>query len=204
AGLQGGFDFTLAENAKSGVRASVYYMNNLDEDFIMTGVDGTGGSTSGGGNIAEVLTGDPHGGDLQVVAGQGYATLQDFPLTVFGGYSVNLSAEAPDTLDVSEEKTAYNFGIEGGDKKKYAHLGLAYYYIEANAFPSQFIDSDLFDGRTNRKGIMVYGARQLLEGTDFNIKVYASDAIEANLPVYEESVEGSNRIRVQIDLVYKF
>jgi hypothetical protein len=94
--------------------------------------------------------------------------------------------------------------VEGGDKKKYINLGAAYFYIEANAFPSQFIDSDLFDGRTNRKGLCVYGSRQLLEGTDFNFKVFGSDAIETELPAFEESVEGSERVRVQIDLVYKF
>jgi hypothetical protein len=204
AGFQGGFNLGLGETADAGVRGSFYYMDNLDEDFIATGVDGNGGSTSGGGNIAEVLTGNPNGGDLQVAATQAFVKVKDVPVTLFGGYSINLSAESPDSLDAGEEKTAYNIGIEGGNKKKYVSLGIAYYLIEANAFPSQFIDSDLFDGRTNRKGIMAYGSRQLLKGTDFNIKVFASDAIETDLPLYEESVKGSKRIRVQIDLVHKF
>jgi hypothetical protein len=203
-GFQGGFNIKMSEKAKAGVRGSFYYMTNLDDDFIMTGMDGTGGSTSGAGNIAEVLTGDPDGGDLQVVATQGYVKLQDFPVTVFGGFSTNLSAEVPDSLDVTEEKVAYNFGIEGGDKKKNVRLGVGYYHIEANAFPSQFIDSDLFDGRTNRKGIMAYGSRQLRKGMDFNIKVFSSDVIENDMPIYEESVKGSKRVRLQVDLVHKF
>lgn len=204
AGIQGGLHFEVAGKAKAGVRGSFYNMDNLDADFIETGVDGSGGASSGGGNIAPVLTGNAEGGDLRVAATQAYVELQNFPVTLFGGYSANLSAEAPDSLEVGEERAAYNIGIEGGDKEKYVSLGIAYYFIEANAFPSQFIDSDLFDGRTNRKGIMAYGSRQLLKGMDFNVKVFASDAIETDLPAYEESVEGSKRIRVQIDLVHKF
>jgi hypothetical protein len=204
AGFQGGLNIGLGETAEAGVRGGFYYMDNLDEDFIATGVDGTGGSTDGGGNIADVLTGNPQGGDLQVAETQAYVKVKNFPVTLYGGFSTNLSAESPDSLDAGEEKTAYNIGIEGGNKKKYVSLGIAYYFIEANAFPSQFIDSDLFDGRTNRKGIMAYGSRQLLKGTDFNIKVFASDAIETGLPIYEETVKGSKRIRVQIDLVHKF
>jgi len=204
AGFQGGINVGLGEKARAGVRGSFYYMDNLDKDFIAVGVDGTGGSTDGGGNIAQVLTGNPNGGDLQVAATQAYIKMKDVPVTLFGGYSTNLSAEAPDSLGVDKEKTAYNIGIEGGDKKKYVHLGVAYYFIEANAFPSQFIDSDLFDGRTNRKGIMAYGARQLLKGTDFDVKVFVSDAIETALPVYEETIRGAKRIRVQVDLIHKF
>ena len=53
-------------------------------------------------------------------------------------------------------------GVELGDKKKYAQVGAGYAHLEANAFPSMFVESDLYDGQTNREGWLVYGlARDL-------------------------------------------
>ena len=205
SGVQGGLVAKLTDKVKVGVRGSYYYFDYLDAAFIERGVDGTGGATSAGGNIVDGLTGDASGGDLRVVATHGFVKINGLPVLAFGGYSTNLSAEPSQMFtNVTEENIAYNAGIEGGDKKKAVKLGVAYYFIEANAFPAQFIDSDLFDGRTNRKGFVVYGSRRLMEGTEFNIKLFSSDAIETELPAFEDSVEKSKRTRVQIDLVYKF
>ena len=93
--------------------------------------------------------------------------------------------------------------MEGGSKTKSIKLGGGYYFIEANAFPSQFIDSDLFDGVTNRKGVLVYLSRHILDGTDFNVQAFLSDAIET-ARAFAGSVEGSERTRVQVDVVYTF
>ncbi len=205
SGVQGGLVAKLTDKVQVGVRGSYYYFDYLDAAFIMRGVDGTGGVISAGGNIMDGLTGDADGGDLRVAASHGFVKMAGLPLLAFGGYSTNLSAEPSQTFtNVAEENIAYNAGFEGGDKKKTVKLGVAYYFIEANAFPAQFIDSDLFDGRTNRKGFVVYGSRRLMEGTEFNIKLFNSDAIETDLPAFENSVEKSKRTRVQIDLVYKF
>ncbi|MBI4719809.1 MAG: putative porin, partial [Chitinivibrionia bacterium] len=198
--VQGGLEASLSDGVKAGVRGSFFHFDYLDDAFIGRGVDGTGGATSAGGNIADGLTGDPEGGNLQVVETQAFVEYAPWSVIIFGGYSSNLSAEASDMHLVDKENTAYNAGIEGGDKKKYAMLGIAYYYIEANAFPSQFIDSDLFDGRTNRKGGLVYAARQLLKGVDFNLKVMQSDAVKTDLPAFEESVKNSKRTRLQADI----
>ncbi|NIM20475.1 MAG: hypothetical protein GTO51_09640 [Candidatus Latescibacteria bacterium] len=203
-GFQGGIEVELANNLTTGVRGSFYYFDYLDDDFLERGVDGTGGVTSGGGNVVDGLTGDPNGGNLQVVETQAFLKLGSWPVFAFGGFSSNLSAEPSQEFSVEEENIAYNAGLEGGDKKKNVHLGLAYFFIEANAFPSQYIDSDLFDGRTNRKGFFFYGTRQLLAGADFGIKLFASDAIETDLAAFTPSVEDSERIRLQVDLIYEF
>ena len=205
-GVQGGINGELSSNTKAGLRGSFYYFDNLDEDFINRGVNGINGVTSGGGNIPDGLTGDPNGGTLEVAATQAFVKfLEDeaWPLVAFGGYSNNFSAAPSDTFNVGKENIAYNVGVEGGDKKKSVQLGVAYYHIEANAFPSQYIDSDLLDGYTNRRGLLVYGARQLMKSADFKVQLFLSDAIATDVG-FEDSVRGSERTRIQVDLVYKF
>ena len=206
---QAGTKIKVSDKIKAGVRGSLFYFEFLDADFVHRGydgkdVDGEKGATSGGGNILDGLTGDPAGGSLQVIETQGFVKFDVLPVLVYGGFSTNMSAEASEDHDVDKEAVAYNAGIEGGDKKKNVKLGVGYYHIEANAFPSQFIDSDLFDGRTNRAGVIIYGSRQVYEGTEFGFKLFNSDAIEKDLPAFEKSVDGSKRTRLQVDLVYKF
>ena len=104
---------------------------------------------------------------------------------------------------VGKENIAYNFGAEVGSEKKIIKLGVAWFHIEANAFPSQFVDSDVLDGVTNREGLLVYLSRQLVKNMDFNIQAFGSDAIDSN-PSFGDSVKDSERVRTQIDLVYKF
>ncbi len=206
---QAGTEVGLSEKIKAGLRGSFFYFEYLDGDFVHRGYngknrDGSEGATSSGGNIIDGLTGDPAGGTLQVVETQAFVEFDVLPVLVFGGYSTNLSAETSEEYNVDKAAVAYSAGIEGGDRKKNVELGVAYYHIEANAFPSQFIDSDLFDGRTNRQGVLVYGERQILEGTVFGFKLFNSDAIEKDLPAFTKSVDGSKRTRLQVDLVYSF
>ena len=73
--------------------------------------------------------------------------------------------------------------------------------IEANSLVSQFTDSDYLDGVTNRQGFIGYFQRQILKSTDIGATVFWSDAIDTELT---ESVKGSERIRLQLDLTAKF
>ncbi|UCG52802.1 MAG: putative porin [Candidatus Latescibacterota bacterium] len=206
-GVQGGVEGKFSDEAKAGVRGSWFHLENLDADFIERGASGEGSVTGSGGNISDGLTGSVDGGSLSVLETQAFVKVglaEGLPVTAFGGYSGNLDAEPSDTFTVGKENMAYNFGVEVGDKKKTIKFGVAWYHVEANAFPSQFIDSDLLDGHTNRKGVMVYGDRQVFKGTDFGFKLFASDAIKDDLPGFEDSVENSERTRLQVDLVYKF
>ena len=194
------------DKTRAGVRSSFYYMGELDGDFVQRGVDGTDGSTSSGGNVSDGLTGDINGGTLQVIETQAFIStpLFSIPFTLYGGYSENLSAEASELHPgVDKNGIAYNFGLEGGNKKKNILLGVAEYHIEANAFPSQFIDSDILDGYTNREGLLFYLARRIMKNTDFNLQLFFSDAIATHEDM-EESVENSKRTRLQVDMTYKF
>jgi hypothetical protein len=176
-GILGGGD-----KVQAGIRGSYWYMAELDTFFVQRGVDGEGGVTKSGGNIQDGLTG-----------------------SVYGGYSQNLSAE-PSQLypGIGKNAVAYSAGLEGGTKNKVIKLGAAWYHIEANAFPSQYIDSDFLDGHTNRLGLLVYLQKTVLKKTDFNVQLFGSDAIETDNVGYGPSANESERVRLQVDLIYQF
>jgi hypothetical protein len=202
AGVTGG-----SSSVKAGARGTFYRFDRLTKAFIDRGVDGTGGATSGGGNIADGLTGDPNGGQMNVVEGQAFlGAAQDgtWPIVAFGGASYNASAKASvASPGVGKDANAFNAGIHVGSKKKVAQFGASYYYIEANAFPSQFIDSDLLDGVTNRDGFVVTFAKSLTKVADLGLTLLYSDAIQDS-PAYATSVQDSERFRTQFDLAVKF
>jgi hypothetical protein len=207
--VQAGFLAAPAESVTLGGRVSYFNFGSLDPDFHARTVDGTGGSTAGGGNIADGLSGSVGNQDVQVIEAAAYLGLlggTSWPVLLYASYANNLTAEASDlfpTLE-DEEDTAWGAGVELGDKKKYVMLGVGYWHIEANAFPSQFIDSDLFDGVTNREGFAVYGSRTILKNTDLNLTVFVSDEIETALPAFADSVSDADRVRLQADIVFSF
>ena len=204
AAVQVGVAGGQKDGVKAGIRGTFYAFDNLDSLFIERGVDGTGARTSSGGNIPDGLTGSHLGGSLNVIETQLYVKTRRWKLLIFGGYSNNLSAEPSQMFpDVGKESVAYNFGMEGGDKKKFIKIGGAYYYVEANAFPSQFIDSDLLEGHTNRRGPMIYLTRYVLKGVDFKFTGLVLDAIETSSD-FAVSVKNSERARFIFDLVYNF
>jgi hypothetical protein len=206
APVQIGFLFG-GDNVKAGIRGSYWYMSELDSLFIQRGVDGEGGVTKSGGNIQDGLTGSVYGGTLRVASTQLFVSgkLGSVPLVVFGGYSTNLTAEPSHIYPgIGKNAVAWNAGIEGGSKKKVIKLGLTWYYIEANAFPSQYIDSDFLDGHTNRYGPLFYLSKEVMKKTDFNTQIFWSDAIETDDDGYGDSAQASERTRVQIDLLYHF
>lgn len=203
-----GFHADAADSVELGGRASFFHFDSLDAAFHGRGFDGTGAPTSAGGNILDGLTGGVGGQNLQVVETTAYLALltdTDWPVLVYGSWSNNLTAEASNLVpNTGEEDTAWGVGVELGNKKKYVKVGVGYWSIEANAFPSQFIDSDLFDGETNREGWAVYASRQVWKNTDVNLTAFISDEIEKDRPAFDESIANAERVRVQADLVFKF
>lgn len=195
--FQAGLEVKPNDQVSFGARGSYYYYNELDADFITR--------ATVNGNIEDGLTGDANGGDLGIVEGQGFvkfAGSDDWPVTAFGGASVNTSAkESPSAPEAGKADKAYNVGLDVGNKKKAVRLGVAWVNIEANALVSQFIDSDYLDGVTNRKGVIGYAQRQLLANTELGGTLFWSDGIETSLL---DSIEGSKRWRWQLDLIVKF
>jgi hypothetical protein len=87
-------------------------------------------------------------------------------------------------------------------------IGGGYYHVEANFSPSQFTDSDLFDGYTNREGFLVYMAREIFKNTELNLTFFSGQEIEDgadfDLSVVDPDVTSAERYRLQTDLVVKF
>ena len=202
-GVQGGFDLAATEQTLLGARATWYEWHSLDSAFFGRGIDNTGGETSqAGGNLPGGLTDDGSFGAGELAAYLRWAGIEDWPVQIFGHYAQNFDAEAVAGAD--EEDTGWGGGIEVGDKKKYVMLGAGYYELEANFWPSQFTDSDLFDGFTNRKGWTFYVARQLFTNTELNLTLFRSVEIEDDRPTYDDSLVNADRFRLQTDIVVKF
>ncbi len=193
-----------------GGRVSYFQFLSLDEAFVERAADSSNGPnvTTGGGNILDGLTGSETGGRAGILATAAYlrcTCFEAWPVTIFGSFSDNLSAEDSVLFPgADKEAIAWAVGVEFGDKKRYAQLGTAYVHLEANAFPSMFVESDLFDGRTNREGWVVYGSREIFKNTDLNLTAFLSDAIEKSSPAFDDSVPGAHRVRLQADVLVKF
>lgn len=205
---QVGFHVEPAESIRLGGRATYYHFDSLDMAFHLRGEDGTGGVTSSGGNIRDGLSGGFGGQNVQVVEASAYLALltdTSWPVLLYGTWANNLTAEKSAIAPpAGQEDVAWGGGIEIGDKKRFVKLGAGYWHVEANAFPSQFIDSNLFDGRTNREGWAFYASRQILSNTDVNLTAFLSDEIEDDVPPFGDSVPDAERFRLQADVVFKF
>jgi hypothetical protein len=191
-GLQGGFAVTPAEAVELGGRVSWYSWDSLNQAFFDRG-ESFGNLPGGLGDPFEV-------GELATYVR--YTGFEAWPILVFGHFARNFEAE--DTPGGGKEDTGWGVGVEVGDKKKLVALGAGYYWEEANFAPAQFTDSDLFDGFTNRKGWTVYGTRQLFPNTDLVLTLFGSDVIEDDVPPFADSVEDSDRYRLQADILVKF
>ena len=134
-----------------------------------------------------------------------FTGIENWPVLLYGHYAKNFDADSSDVFPAAgEEDTGWGLGLEVGDKKKYVKVGAGYYRVEANFWPAQFTDSDLFDGRTNRKGWTFYGSRQILPNTDLNVTFFVSEPLRETIPDFANSVSRSDRMRLQTDLVVKF
>ncbi|GAF91817.1 unnamed protein product, partial [marine sediment metagenome] len=209
-GIQAGGHQEFCEDFVFGARASVYAFRSIDFAFNDRGARGepAGGVTSGGGNILDGLNGDIEGNPFSIVETGAYLTYGGFdawPITVYGTYAQNLDAESSELFPAAgAEDSAWGVGVEVGDSKEFAKLGAGYWHIEANAFPSMFIDSDFLDGRTNREGYAFYGSRQVLKNTEIKLTLFVIDEIQDELPAFGASVRNAERVRLQSDIVFKF
>jgi hypothetical protein len=196
-GIQGGFSVLPWEDVELGGRASFYDWRSVDDPFLTR--------TNESGSVIMDSR------DYQVVELSAYSRFthhESWPVLVYGQFAQNLEAESPP--GVGDEDVGWGVGVEVGDKKKYVMVGAGYYYVEANFSPSQFTDSDLFDGFTNREGFLIYASRQLLSNTDLNLTFFSGEEISDN-PAFDlnavfpdDSFPSAERYRMMTDLVVKF
>lgn len=209
--LQGGTEIGISDTVSTGGRVSFYSFHSLDPAFVDRNADD--------GNVRDGLAGDAageHGAEvIESAAWLRIAHFDAWPILVYGGLAYNLDAEESDLFpEADSENLGWNLAMEIGDKKKWLMLGGGYWHWQANFFPARFVDSDLFDGITNREGWALYGVRQILPNTDLSFTLfYGSDEIEdfpgariagGALNPFLESVRDAERIRLQTNLQVKF
>ena len=107
------------------------------------------------------------------------------------------------TFRASKEPNAWLLGGAIGDAKEIFRFRMLYARLEANAFPSQFIDSDLHDGVTNRKGFVWDLSKEVLDQTTATFTAFLSDSINDS-GAYKNSIAGSERFRFQGNVELKF
>ena len=129
--------------------------------------------------------------------------IEDWPMTFLVDYATNLDASSalvtnpagsltPGTFSTSDEDDAWMIAFQIGDAKKIVRFRTHYAYLEANSFPAQFVDSDLFDGRTNRKGWVWDLTKTVMKNTDASVTAFLSDTIEES-GGYDNSQVGGER-----------
>ena len=214
----GRFDF--------GGRATWYAMFELDDAFFARGINGVGpstgsnalvgstsnpmavsGATTAAGNIAGGLT---DGSFLNVIEFGLYARahlIERWPILLFADMSWNVNAQQ--TGLAGSNGNAWLVGFDIGDSHEYFRFRMIYAWIEANAFPAQFIDSDLFDGFTNGKGFYWDVVRQLSENIYANFTLFWSEPIHTGpgylLPGADPArIPVTNRVRTQANVVWEF
>ena len=194
-GAQVGGEFGVSDTLAVGGRLSYYNWRSLKADFITrNAADGNLAGGVEGGTDNEISV-----GELSLYART--TSIDGWPILAYGTYAQNFDAES--TLGASKEDTAFGIGLEVGDKKRFAKLGVAYWEMEANAVPANFVDSDLFDGHTNREGFVFYGSKTVFKNTDLNLTLFMGEEIEDG-PAFVGDLGNADRIRLQTDLVVKF
>jgi hypothetical protein len=202
-GLQAGTLFVANEQVELGARLAWYQWRSLDDDFFTRAaafgsiLDGlTEGAPTNEADVYDT-------GDLSVYVKLN--TIEDWPILFYGQIAKNFSADSSDIFGAAgKEDTGWGVGVEVGDKKKYVMLGVGYFSFEANFWPAQFTDSDLFDGFTNRKGWAFYGSREILPNTELSVQLFVSDELRPSTTSFPTSVSGADRLRLQTDLLVKF
>jgi hypothetical protein len=220
--FQAGVEHDCGDDFRLGGRGTVFAFGNLDPDFLRRGIDPNSSDTisNAGGNTGDPLppsmspypgfdeaglTDDPTGRNATIAELYGWLQwngLEGWPLLWWAQLSRNFSAG--NVLDASENPNAWGTGIEIGSKSEVATVGLGYWRLEANAFPSQFVDNDLFDGRTNRKGFALYGSKTIMKNTDLNLSIFRDQEIKAKLPEFAVSENDARRWKFHTDVMFRF
>jgi len=216
---QVGVHAEVAPDWDVGARGTWFNLSSLDNRFVDRGISlgNTGCVTAAPGCSAPGLTGDRNGGSADVLEFGAYAKarlIDQWPMLLFVDFSTNLDASGatvvnpatsltPGTFRTSDDDLGWLAAFQIGDSKEIVRFRAMYAYLEANSFPSQFVDSDLFDGRTNRKGWVWDVTKRVMKNTDASITAFLSDSIERS-GGYDNSQTGAKRFRLQGNLVWSF
>jgi hypothetical protein len=189
--------FRASDSLEFGSNLSYYAYRELNSDFYSR--------AESSGNIPAGLSHnrDSHVGVGDVRGWLRYSANEVWPCLLYGNFVQNFSAHDTTGFQAGKEDKGWSLGLELGNKKKVAMLGAGYFWVQANAVPANFMDSDLFDGDTNRKGFVIYGARQIYSKTDLKLTLFVGEALDEDI-THSPAIADSDRKRLQTDIVVKF
>ncbi len=212
-------------NLGFGIRTSLYEYRSLDDGFLTAAFsegNAIGNFTRDAMGNINALSEDGGAfddGRARVADLTGFLSLSasdSLPILLYATYARNFEADSftfndgTNVVGIDDEDTAWGIGLEIGDKKKNVKFGIGYFHLEANSVVSQFTDSDLFDGRTNREGFIVYLSRQVAKNTEFGLTYFDGDEIEddgaflGSAGPIAPSLADADRRRLQADFQVKF
>jgi len=204
-------DFHPSPLLTVGGEVTYYAFRSLDSGFFARGVTPTADAEFGiGGNLVGGLS-DDSGVDVSEFGLYAqYDRFRDWPILVFARLFENWSAQ--NTPFGGKEDLAWGVGLEVGRANGIAKLGFSYWWVEANAFPGQFIDGTFSDGLSNRKGFNLFAGREILDDTDLKVSFYMADVIDDGLldpdgnggTKTSYSVLDAERIRITADVIFHF
>ncbi len=208
-GYQAGGSIKVIDAVEVGARVSYYDWEHLGNDASGAGFFGR---SAANGNLPNAF--DP---DMSVIESSGYvswAGLEGWPVILWGTWVQNLAADGAivDGVRIGAEDQAFGFGLEAGDAKKLLRFGVGYHHVEANAVAALYTDSDLLDGRTNRRGFVLYGFREVATNTELRFSLFDGHPIKTSGSGFGDgpfNISGTtdsqaNRRRLQADLNMKF
>jgi len=212
-GAQLGATFQITRELLLGARTTWYGFRALNANFICRGATGNncngtaGPAVNAAGNIPDGVSTAINGGQMNIGELGAYLTWSAFsswPVTLWGDVAENFTGRSSRQFGNGSESLAWSAGLAVGDKAKYIELGLGYFWVEANAFPSMFVESDWIDGRTNHKALVFWTVKRLFTNIDLQTMVSFQNSINDSLPEFKASVSQADRVRFQTDLLVTF
>lgn len=132
-------------------------------------------------------------------------------LRLYGDFAHNMNLNAdPMILPDSDDAFSLGFTLNKAKEKGDWEFNYEYMYIEANAVPGEFSESDLHGGGTNNQGHRLSYKYKLHKNIDLNLTAWLAEKIEADR-IY--TIAGSDflqrgdddeLLRFQADLIYSF
>ncbi len=124
------------------------------------------------------------------------------PVALFADWAHNCAEGDPDAAYHGEDN-AYAAGVKVGKNKKKGDwsAGYKYAWVEANALPGYFVDSDF--GFANRKGHVIGAAYNLLDSLTLGGKLLVTEPIFSPTSTASAADEDLTTT-VQVDLLWKF
>jgi len=170
------------------------------KDFTLSGnYQATGGNPTGLGGESGTLAAQ----DFDIFETYNELAFQVKPLPkskVFFDFAKNLNAGGWDSTRPDQDK-AWAAGLKIGKAKKKGtwELGYTYAWIEQNAVPGVFSDSDF--GQAGRRGSVLKGAYALTDNLKLGAAAFFTNRI---LSGSETSIADTERDLFQVDLAWKF